>query len=92
MDNENLSFKEEKLFNFLFSKIIELQTEILAQQFLLKGIYTNLHPDQLASFEKMSKALEQQKPMLLKDSSQVFVAELKALSTDFEGMIESLIN
>lgn len=90
--NDNLSFKEEKLFNFLFSKIIELQTETVAQKIFLKALHNHLHPDDIDSFEKMEKVLQEQKALIFQDRAQNFVAELKAISDDFDGMIESLIN
>ena len=90
--SDNLSFKEEDLYNFLFRKIIELQTETFSQKMLLTALYKHVHPESLETFEKMEQALKEQKELLFQDRAQTFVAELKSISGDFDNLIQSLIN
>lgn len=90
--SDELKFNQEKLFNFLFTKIIQLETELVMQQATLKAIYKHLKPDDANFFELVEPVLKEQSKSVFQERAIVLAADLKSISDDFEGMIQGLIN
>lgn len=91
--SDSLSIKQEKLFNFLFSKIIELQTQSVLLNASLQAVFEqrNLKADISAKvlFDNIEKELGQS---ILDDQREKFVAELNSISDDFQDMLQDLID
>lgn len=90
--SDKLSFKEEKLFNFLISKIAFLQTELKLQNLLTQSAFLLLSDNNKEKLELLRKGVEQERQLFFEKESQSLVAELQALSDDFENLLEDFLN
>lgn len=90
--NNNLSLKEEKLFNFLLSKIVSLETELKTQSLLTQYVFLFLSNEDIEQLDALRKAAEKQRETFRKQASRFLAAELQALSTDFDNLITDWLN
>lgn len=88
----SLNFKEEKLFNFLFSKVASLQAELHLQKTFSQAIFLTLAPDEREKLELILKGLEAERQPFFENARDQIVVELQTLSDDFDTLIQNLLN
>tara|TARA_R110002051_G_C8720093_1_gene496565 strand:+ start:1736 stop:2017 length:282 start_codon:yes stop_codon:yes gene_type:complete len=91
--SDKLSINQEKLFNFLFAKIIELQTQSVLTNAFLQAVFDQRNLDTNISAKALFDPIERELGQpLLDQQTEKFVAELNSISDDFQNMIEDLLN
>lgn len=85
-----MNINQEQLMYFLFSKIISLQTEVVLQKTLLTALCKTINPENKICNE-LFDSLKKSQEVLFQEQSQLFLAELKGISNDFETLIQDYL-
>ncbi|QEE51068.1 hypothetical protein FUA48_16230 [Flavobacterium alkalisoli] len=88
--DDNLTFREDKMFNYLFSKILALQTDLFLQEQIIKALAT-----QITGKEAIGKVLfdeaAKQKEAVFANLTETLINELKSESEEFGSYLEGLL-
>ena len=91
--SEQISIKEEKLFNFLFAKIVELQTETTLLKSFISAVFEQRNSEaNITSNELFDPVRKEFFDKIRKEHADTLISELKGISKDFDDMISSFLN
>lgn len=91
--SEQISIKDEKLFNFLFAKIVELQTETTLLKTFISAVFEQRNSkSEITSNQLFDPVRKEFFEKIRKEHADTLISELKGISKDFDDMINSFLN
>ena len=90
--NDTLTFRDDKVLSFIFSKIVSLETELILQKSLTTAIYKHSNTDEKNHWNLLMKQTEVRRPIVQKSRVEVLASELSGMSDDFDNFLQDLIN
>lgn len=85
---DNISFKQDDFFNFLLTKLIDLETDVLLNNCLIIASFQHLKPDGQKEIEKLKNISKEQRPMIREQLANTLSAELKGMSIDMDDFLK----
>lgn len=90
--SDTLTFRDDKVLNFIFSKLVSLETELILQKSLTTAIYKHSNTGEKDRWNLLMNEIEVQQPIVFQSRSEVLVAELKGMSDDFDDLLDNILN